>query len=142
MIILDTNVVSELLKPEPNKQVLGWLNQYKPAELAIAAISLAEMYDGLANLPTGKRRKKLEEDFSQLVKKLFADRILTFNKGTAKHYGEIRAHRKKIGKRIEMTDAMIAATARTWGFALITRDQKDFLECGINVINPWNAREK
>ncbi|MBP9726825.1 MAG: type II toxin-antitoxin system VapC family toxin [Gammaproteobacteria bacterium] len=137
MIILDTNIISELMKPVPNKTVIAWLDQQSILMLYTTSISVAEIYYGLQNLPTGKRRNDIETSFHQVIQAAFNQRILAFDVTSAACYGILLARRKNAGIPMSTLDAQIAAIATAANATLATRNTKDFLECDIDIINPF-----
>lgn len=138
MILLDTNVISELMREAPDGRVLGWIDMKNPIHLGITAIAIAEILRGLARLPTGKRRSGLESRFTAFVTEGFGDRIYSFDRGAAEVYGEIAAKREKQGFNTDAVDLMIAAIAKSHNAAIATRNTKDFEGCGVKLINPWD----
>ena len=137
MILLDTNVISELVRPVPAERVVAYIAGQAATELFTAAICAAELHFGLALMPEGRRRADLLERVTRFLDEGFADRILPFELGCAVHYGVIRHARQAAGRPFGVEDAMIAATARAFGAVLATRNIKDFQHCGITVIDPW-----
>lgn len=137
MIVLDTNVISEPLKPTAEPAVLTWLDRQNLETLFLSAISLAELRYGVAALPKGRRRDGLSEALERRIFALFGARILPFDTAAADAYAVIRAHARKAGKAIGATDGYIAATAAAHGFAVATRDIAPFEAAGVTVINPW-----
>ncbi len=137
MIILDTNVVAEIMKATPSRTVLDWLNARDAASLYLTTISMAEIGYGLCLLPEGRRRQFLAERFEQFVAQAFEQRILSFDEAAAHAYGGIMEHRKAVGRPISATDGQIAAIAKARGFAIATRNIKDFEESQIVLINPF-----
>jgi toxin FitB len=137
MIILDTNVVSEPLKPSAEPAVLAWLDQQNIETLFLATISLAELRFGVAALPDGKRKEGLKAALGERVFALFGSRILVFDMAAADAYGVIRARAKAAGKAIGVADGYIAAIAAAHGFAVATRDTAPFEAAGVPVYNPW-----
>ena len=138
MIILDTNVLSELMRPQPNEFVLQWIAKYQASSLFITALTQAEILYGLELLPKGKRRTALKQAARAMFDLDFAQRILDFNSDAAQQFAAIAAKRKKIGRPISQIDAQIAAIAKSHNATLATRNVADFTECEINIINPWN----
>ena len=138
MIIVDTNVISEPLRATGNTTVLNWLDQQEIETLYLTAITVAELRFGIAALPSGKRRRRLEEDFEDRILSLFHGRVLAFDEVATPAYARIRAKAKSAGKAIGVTDALIAAIAVHHGFSVATRDVSPFEAAGIRVINPWN----
>ncbi len=139
MIILDTNVISELMREEPHENVKVWIAAHKPASLSITTIAIAEIQRGLARLPKGKRRNTLNSNFSTFVTDAFGGRIFSFDEEAAYIYGEIAAKREKEGFNTDAVDLMIAAIVKSQNASIATRNTKDFKGCGIKVINPWET---
>ena len=139
MIIIDTNVVSELMRASPDPAVLAWFGGHTADTLSLTAISEAELRTGAAILPAGQRRDRLVGAIDAMIDQDFAGRILSFDSPAARSYAEIAAARRAAGKPIMDADCQIAAIARACGAAIATRNDKDFAGCGIDVINPWNA---
>jgi len=137
MIILDTNIVSEMMKTAPSRTVLDWLNAQDAASLYVTTITLAEIGYGLRLLPDGQRRRLLAERFDQFIARAFDQRILSFDAAAARAYGDIMGHRKELGRPIRVTDGQIAAIARANGFGIATRNIKDFEDSQIALINPF-----
>lgn len=137
MIILDTNVVSEPLKPEPNQAVLDWLNAQEPATLYITSINLAELLAGVEVLPPGRRRAALGQALSSQVLGLFERRILDFDAKAAEAFAPTYASAQAQGNPIGFADCAIAAIARAKGFTVATRNVRDFRGTGVEVMDPW-----
>jgi hypothetical protein len=137
MIILDTNVLSEGTRPIPAPHVLDWLAAQLRSQLFTTTICEAELLYGLALLPEGKRRSLLEETTRLMFTEDFEGRVLRFDRSAAAAYAKIKAHRRSIGRPIDVIDAQIAAIARAHGAAMATRNVADFTDCGIDVIDPW-----
>jgi len=137
MIILDTNIVSEFMTSPPSGDVLRWLNDQQVPSLYLTSITIAEISYGLSVLPMGKRRKLLDERFKLFVESGFEHRILSFNEYAAYIYGDLLAHRRKLGKPMSCFDGQIAAIARSKGFVIATRNIKDFQHCQLELINPF-----
>jgi toxin FitB len=135
MILLDTNVLSELMRPEPEAAVLQWMAAQTDA-LYVTALSYAEILFGIDLLPRGKRRQRLSEQATALFIEDFAERVLSFDVATAPAYAAIAAKRQKAGQRISPVDGMIAAIAQVYGASIATRDG-DFTDCGVPLVNPW-----
>ena len=138
MIILDTNVVSEPLRPAAEPAVLAWLDQQSIETLFLTTISLAELQFGVAALPDGRRKDGLKAALDERVIALFGPRILVFDRAAADAYAVIRARAKTAGKTIGAADGYIAAIAAAHGFAVATRDTTPFAAAGVPVVNPWN----
>jgi toxin FitB len=139
MIVLDTNVVSEPLKPVSEPAVLAWLDQQNIETLFLTAISLAELRYGIAALPSGRRKEGLGEALENRIITLFGSRVLPFDSAAANAYAVIRVRAKAAGKAIGAADGYIAATAAAHGFTVATRDTGPFEAAGVHVINPWSA---
>lgn len=137
MIILDTNVISEPLRPVPDPAVLGWLDRQAIETLFLTAVTIAEMRHGIAELPAGRRRKVLASRLDAEVLPLFAGRILDFDLPVADAYGELRGRARRAGKAVGPLDGMIAAIALVHGFTVATRDIAPFLAAGVRVIDPF-----
>jgi predicted nucleic acid-binding protein len=137
MIILDTNVVSELLRPAPSPAVEAWLAAQDGATVFFTAIGEAELRLGAAILPTGRRRTSLAEAIDAVLEEDFRGRILPFDTTAAQAYAAIAATRRAAGRPISQFDCQIAAIARIRQAVLATRNTVDYEECGIEVINPW-----
>lgn len=138
MIILDTNVISELMRKEPNQNVARWIQAQKSIHLAISAITIAEIQRGLKRLPKGKRRNTLESNFSNFIKDAFDGRIFPFDADAAYIYGDIASKREKAGYNVDAVDLMIASVCISMNASIATRNVKDFERCGMKIINPWD----
>lgn len=138
MILLDTNVISELMRAEPAHAVLDWFGQHDAAELFISAVTEAELRAGVAYLPAGQRRDRLQLAVDAMIDQDFQGRILPFDTTSARPYAEIAAQRRAAGRPIAEADCQIAAIARAKDAPIATRNVKDFDGCGVRVINPWN----
>lgn len=138
MILLDTNVISELMRSEPAQAVLDWFGKHDAADLFISAITEAELRTGVAILPEGQRRDRLQAAIDAMIDLDFQARILPFDSQAAKAYAEIAAQRRAAGRPIAEADCQIAAIARATNAPVATRNVKDFDGCGIRLINPWN----
>jgi toxin FitB len=137
MIILDTNVVSEPLKPSPDANVLSWLSRQTPATLFITAVTKAELLVGLEKMPVGRRRDALEHAIIEQVLTLFDQRVLPFDSDCALPFAKLVAAANRVGNSISFPDAAIAAIAITWKFQVATRNADDFIGTGVKIINPW-----
>ena len=138
MIILDTNVLSEGMRPEPQAAVQAWLQTVDPADLAITTITIAEILYGVALLPRGRRRTDLELRFRSFVTRVIDDRVLAFDTPAAEHYAIIAAQRRAAGRPASQADIMVAAIAAANGARIATRNVTDFADFGVPVIDPWN----
>lgn len=139
MILLDTNVLSELMAAEPDPAVFAFVDEKPRASLYTAAIVEAEILAGVARLPEGRRRRALEEDARRLFAEEFSGRVLPFDRAAAAHYGAILAARRAAGRPLEGFDGLIAAIARTAGATVATRNIADFEGCGVALVDPWQA---
>ncbi len=141
MILIDTNVVSEIMAFSPDNVVLEWFNRHDTTLLYLSTITIAEIGYGLRILPDGKRRQLLAERFKSFVTKGFEQRVLSFDERSAYQYAEIMGYRKEIGRPLSLADGQIASIARTNDLAVATRNIRDFEECGIKIINPFEGEE-
>ncbi|HKV23718.1 MAG TPA: type II toxin-antitoxin system VapC family toxin [Candidatus Acidoferrum sp.] len=139
MIVLDTNVLSELMRAEPNARVAAWIAQQAGADLFTTAITEAEIFYGIELLVKGKRRDSLLAAAEAMFAEEFAGRVLGFGSEAARHFAGVAAHRRAMGKPISHADAQIAAIASAHGAKLATGDGADFEECGVAVIDPWRT---
>ena len=137
MILLDTNVISELMRPEPAQAVLDWFGRHDAADLFISAVTEAELRTGVAILPEGQRRERLQLAIDAMIDQDFQGRVLPFDTIAARPYAEIAAQRRAAGRPIAEADCQIAAIARAADAPVATRNGKDFEGCGIGLINPW-----
>jgi len=138
VILLDTNVVSEAMRPKPDRNVLEWLDAQVAQTLYLSAVSLAELLLGIQSLPTGKRRRAMAAALAQQqVVALFAGRIVPFDVSAAQSYSEIVIRARRSGHAIVVADAQIAATAASRHFSVATRDEAPFRAAGVEVLNPW-----
>jgi len=138
VIVLDTNVLSEALKPAPADTVLRWLAAQAPAAVFTTTITLAEIMYGLEVLPVGKRRLQLLAAVEKMFAEQFDGHILSFDEEAARLFAGIAASRAAAGRPISQSDAMIAAIARSHRAAVATRNISDFERCGIQVVDPWS----
>ena len=137
MILLDTNVVSELMRPAPAGAVLAWFAAQEAHDLYLSAIGEAELRRGAAMLPAGKRRDQLMTTIDAMIAEDFAGCILPFDSNAAQAFVLVCLERRAAGRPISFADCQIAATARAQGAAIATRNTADFAGCGIAVIDPW-----
>ena len=139
MILLDTDVVSAVMKPAPVRNVLDWLNAQETEKVYLSTVTIAEIGYGLRVLPDGKRRRSLTERFEQFLARGFDQRILVFDQPAARWYAELVGHRKELGLPMGVCDGQIAAIARAHGFAVATGNVRDFAECGLRILSPFQA---
>jgi toxin FitB len=140
MILLDTNIISEILKPEYDGNVGRWLETNEPGNLFLSSITIAELAFGVSRLPEGKRKTNLSYSVQRLESETFMGRILDFTVVAARRSGDIRAIRERTGRSVSLADAGIAATAITHSFALATRNIKDFEGLDLELVNPFKSQ--
>lgn len=138
MILLDTNVVSELMRGAPDATVLGWFNAQSADTLWLSSIAAAELLCGVARLPEGARKQQLARAIMDMLEEDFAGRIVPFDLASASVYATLVARREREGLAVAMADAQIAATCIAHGATLATRNQKHFAGLGVALINPWD----
>lgn len=138
MIVLDTNVVSEMMKSSPDEAVVAWLGSRPLSQQHTTAITLAEVRYGIARLPWGRRRQEMS-DTADAVFGLFDDRILSVDPVAAVLYGDVRAERESAGTPIHDMDALVASICRAHRAILVTRNVPDFTGLGLDLVNPWDA---
>ncbi len=138
MIVLDTNVVSEAMKPSGDAVVRAWLNAQSAETLYLSSVTLAELLFGIGCLPAGRRKDALAGTLEGLLE-LFGRRILPFDADAARRYADIAVRARAVGKAFPVADGFMAATAATHGFMVATRDTGPFDAAGLAVINPWTA---
>jgi len=138
MIVLDTNVVSEMMRPEPNARVRQWLDGQVAEAMFLSSVTVAELLFGIGALPEGKRKAQIAEMLEGLLS-LFGDRVLAFDAEAARHYAGLAVKARAAGKGFPTPDGYIAAIAAARGFAVATRDVSAFLAAGVETINPWEA---
>ena len=138
MIILDTNVVSEAMKPAPNASVREWLNAQAIETLYLSSVTIAELQFGIAALPKGKRQNLLSQAFEGMTQ-MFNNRVLPFDMDAARHYVQMAVKARALGCGLPMADGYIAAIAASKGFMLATRDTAPFKGVGLAVVDPWKS---
>jgi toxin FitB len=136
MIVLDTNVLSETLRPVPSDIVRGWFHAQERTGLFVTTVTQAEILYGVETLPAGKRKVRLSQAVDNVFSE-FEDRILPFDQQSARAYAKLMTLRSKLGLPISQLDAMIAAISLSNGAAIATRDAAGFEHCGVELINPW-----
>ena len=137
MIILDTNVLSELMRPGPYAGVVDWVSTQPVARLFTTSVTQAEILHGIMLLPSGLRRDAFEAAATAMFDEDLAGHVLPFGSDAARAYAEIAAARRRAGRPISQFDAQIAAIARSTGADIATRNVADFEQCGVKLINPW-----
>ena len=139
MVVIDTNIVSELMRAEPSAEVLAWMDDRPPRELFVTAVTEAEVRTGIALLPEGRRRRSLAEACERAFGSLFAGRVLPFDSDAARAYAEIVAAGRVRGHPVSQADGQIGAIARARGMAVATRNIRDFENMGIEIYDPWDG---
>ncbi|HDZ48519.1 hypothetical protein LCGC14_0036680 [marine sediment metagenome] len=137
MIVLDTNVLSELMRPMPDAQVVGWLDSQDAMSVTISAITVAEILYGIERLPDGNRKRGFAAMAAAMFEEDFSGRILPFDSEAAVHYAEQVAASESEGRQVHMADAQIAAICIRHEAVLATRNIKDFASLNVETINPW-----
>lgn len=136
MIVLDTNVVSEAMRPEPHPGVLGWLNAQAAETLYLSSVTLAELLFGIGALSAGARRDRLARTLDRLLA-LFSGRVLPFDQEAARRYADMAVTAHAAGRPLPTADGYLAATAAAHGFAVATRNVRHFGDTGVELIDPW-----
>jgi predicted nucleic acid-binding protein len=139
VIVLDTNVVSELMCQAPTPGVARWVDTFAAEDVFVTAVTAAELLYRVARLPEGRRKQELYIKVDGLLAEDFRDQVLPFDGPAAAHYAEICVARERGGRPISMADAQTAAICRAWTADLATRNVDDFTNTGVNVVNPWDA---
>lgn len=139
MILLDTNVISEAMKPAPDDTLRAWLDEQAAETLYLSSVTIAELLYGIGALPAGKRKDRLTEALDGVME-LFADRVLPFDIAAARRYADLAVKARAAGKGFPTPDGYIAAIAASRGFVVATRDTSAFDAAGVAVINPWNMQ--
>ena len=137
MIILDTNVISEFLEPVPDTRVVGWLDAQDGDEVYLTAVTAGELRTGIAIMPAGNRRAGLHNDVEGYLEETFVDHILSFDNACTPAYAAVHRERRRLGRPIANLDAQIAAICLQYSAILATRNVKDFIETGVETVNPW-----
>ena len=138
MIVLDTNVVSEAMKPEPASSVRAWLNEQAAETLYLSSVTLAELLFGIRALPAGRRKNSLDRALAELLD-LFKDRVLPFDTDAARHYADLAVKARNGGRGFPTPDGYIAAVAASRDFIVASRDTSPYEAAGVAVINPWKV---
>lgn len=139
MIVLDTNVISEVMAPVPSPIVQRWMDSTLAIELATTTVNIAEVRFGLARLPFGRRRARMETLFDSFLARAIDNRIFGFDARAANTFAQLATARERSGRPLRGFDGLIAAIAASRGFGVATRNSSDFGDCGIEVVNPWDA---
>ncbi len=139
MIILDTNVLSELMRPQPSENVTDWLNDQADERITTTSITIAEVQFGILRMPRGKKRQNIETRFVQFLSSGGGLLVLPFDETTASAFAYCACKREKAGLHLDTPDLMIAAIARTADACIATRNTSDFEETGIETVNPWKS---
>ena len=139
MIVVDTNVISELMRAHPDERVLDWVSSQPATMLYVSSITQAEILHGVLLLAAGKKRPAIEAAAEAMFATDFADRILPFDSIAAFHYARIAIERRRRGRPISQFDAQIAAIARSAKASIATRNVRDFEGCGVKLLDPWSA---
>ncbi len=140
MIILDTNIVSEFMGTPPSREVRDWLKTQSASDLYLTSVSAAEILVGLAIMSDGRRKSDLTRDFNDFEKLVIGDRMLGFERSHAPYLAEVICQRRAAGRPVDFADAQIAAIALARGFAVATRNVRDFEGVGLTLVDPFNAR--
>lgn len=140
MIVLDTNVVSDAMRPEPNATVIAWLNEQAAQTLYLSSVTLAELLFGIRALPAGKRKNMLDRALTELLE-LFKGRVLPFDTDAARRYADLAVTARNNGRGFPTPDGYIAAVAASRGFIVASRDTSPYEAAGVKVINPWKYQQ-
>jgi predicted nucleic acid-binding protein len=139
LIVLDTNVIAELMRPRPEPKVVAWADRLAPGTAGLTSMNEAEILHGIARLPEGHRREALQQSWDTLLPALFHERVWAFDREAAHWYAEVLRQRERLGRPMTTADAVIAATTLSRGAQLATRHVADFEGIGIDLINPWQS---
>jgi len=140
--LLDTNVISELVKPLPHENVWEWVNALPDEQLFISSITIGELQRGIELLPPSKRRSDYEHWLQEQILTQYADRIIAVDTMVMLQWGTLMAQTAAIGRSLPVFDSLLAATALTHNMHLVTRNAQDFADTGVQVVNPWQDAEK
>jgi len=138
--LLDTNIPSEMTKPQPSALVEKWLNDVNDDDLYLSVLSIGEILRGVTRLPESKRRTSIEQWLESTLRPWFVGRILPVSLPIAERLGRMAGERDKLGRPLAIVDGLIAATALEHNLTLVTRNVKDFVSLGVTVFNPWDSR--
>lgn len=139
MIILDTNVLSELIRRAPERRVLAWMDALPSAEMATTAVTCAELLCGVGRLPRGSRRAELADAVRAMIDEDFRGRVEAFDASAAEQYAHVVVERERLGRPVAVADAQIAAICRSRRATLATRNVKDFADTGVEIVDPWQT---
>ncbi|MGC1463324.1 MAG: type II toxin-antitoxin system VapC family toxin [Terracidiphilus sp.] len=139
MILLDTNVISEMMRLRPEPLVAAWLDKQPQEELWTASVVIAELLSGIELMSAGRKQRALREAVEEMIGEDFRGQVLKFDLFAARRYGQIFSSRRSTGRPIREMDALIAGTALANSATLATRNTPDFEDCGIQLVNPWQA---
>lgn len=142
MIVLDTNVLSELTRALPDPRVLAWLDSLSPSEVVTTAVTAAELLYGTARLPPGRRRDALTAEVERLLAVELQNRVASFDLTAASQYADLVSKRERLGRPISVADAQIAAICRRLDVPLATRNTTDFEDTGVQLIDPWRPADR
>jgi predicted nucleic acid-binding protein len=142
MIVVDTNVLSEVMKPVPSGEVVRWMAACPPSTLFTTTITLGEVLFGLKLVPAGRRREAFRQAIDAMFEERFAGRILPFDRDAARAFADISAKCRRLGRPIGELDAQIAGIALSQGAAIATRNVGDFADCGVELIDPWSNKTR
>ena len=137
MILLDTNVISELMRPSPDLAVESWVANHNVEKLFFSAVGEAELRYGVALMPIGRRQDRLVSEIEAMLREDFEGRVLPFDSAAAFAYAELASARRAAGRPVSIADCQIAAIARSRGLIMATRNVRDFTDLGVDVIDPW-----
>ena len=140
MFLIDTNVISELMRATPAPSVLSWFSTQDPSTLYLSAVTEAELRTGIAILPAGQRREGLRAALDATIAEDFEGRVLPFDTDATKTYAEIAAGRRSAGRPISDADCQIASIARAAGAIVATQNLRNFEGCGVDLVNPWGSQ--
>ena len=135
--LVDTNVISEFTRPQPDPRVIDWLDAQTPESLYVSVVSIGEIRLGIEDLPTGKHRAALEKWFQEGLPAWFESNLLPVTRNIADRWGRLTIEAKRKGSVITTADGLIAATALEHGLTMVTRNVSDFRVCGVDIVNPW-----
>ncbi len=135
--LLDTSLISELIKPRPDKGVLAWVENHSEQTLFLSVLSLGEIQKGVAKLPSSKKQKLLQEWVSNDLPQRFRDRVLGIDEETAILWGKLQGEAERSGRKMPVIDSLIAATAKLHNLIVVTRNGADIAQSGVEIVNPW-----